>query len=366
MRKLKLLMVALMAMAGLGMNAQTWTGSDPAEGTFFLYNVGTHNFLNVGDKSAGWGTNAYLTAEYGLDIIFEANNGAYNLNTQISNRGDSHYLNTDLWCDQGATPWTFTKVNRTDINAYTISNNGNYLIANEAGDDVEYTSLSNTERDQWQIIGRTDILTNLQANTANGVKRTIATFFISDPDFGRNDLRMSPNNFVWTFTSDGGDTVIPGSDTGYPGSGNTDITDNYPNYGCQFWNNTFNIYQELTNLPNGIYEFEIYGFGTNGTTKIYASTTGGTTEKVFKNQTGASDFHNALNNIDSYGGNVTGLFQVTNGSLTIGVKRESNSNRDWCVIDQARLYYYGDYTFAEAWGSDLQELITQATASTAS
>ena len=349
MKRIRLLLAVLAAMVGLSVNAQTWTGSDPAAGTFFLYNVGTGKFINVGDKSAGWGTNAYLTAEYGLDFTFEANGSAYNLNSLVSNGGTNHYLTTALWTDGAATPWTFTKVDRTDINAYTISNGSSYIVANAAGTDIEYVALSGTERDQWQIIGSSDILTNLQANTAAGVKRTVATFFISDPDFGRNDMRR-PN---WVFTNNGGNATVPGYGVNQG---------NKQNYGCEFWDNTFDIHQNLTNLPNGIYEFEIYGYGTKGSTYVYATTAGGTTSKVFKNQTGAKDFQTALDNIDNYGGNVTGLVQVTDGNLTIGVKRETNSGGDWTVIDQARLYYYGDYTFADAYGADLKVLITEAQA----
>ena len=355
MKKLRLLFAATAAVFAMNATAQTWTGSDPAEGTYFLYNVGTGKFINVGDKSAGWGTNAYLTADYGLDFIFEAaSDGAFNLNSQVSNGGASHYLATGMWCDGAATPWTFTKVNRSDINAYTISNGESLIVANAAGTDVEYVAASGTERDQWQVIGREDILANLVANTANGVNRTVATFFISDPDFGRNDLRMSPNQKVWQYTFSGGNKTIPGRDLNLGGTGNQ------KNYGCEFWNNTFDIHQDIVDLPSGIYEFEIYGFGTNGTTFIYATTTEGTTEKVFKNQTSAANFATALDNIDNYGGNVTGLVRVTDGKLTIGVKRETNSNYDWTVIDQARLYYYGDYTFAECYGADLKELIATA------
>ncbi len=349
MKHLRLFVAAIAAVFGLSSYAQTWTGSDPAEGTFFLYNVGTGKFINVGDKSAGWGTNAYLTAEYGLDIQFELNEGAYNLNTRISNGGSNNYLTTALWCDGGATPWTFTKVDRSDINAYTISNGDSYIVANEAGTDIVYAALSGTERDQWQLIGSSDILANLQANTAEAVKRTVATFFISDPDFGRNDMRR-PN---WVFTNNGGNVTVPGYGVNQ---------NNQPNYGCEFWNNTFDIHQDITNLPKGIYEFEIYGYGTKGTTYIYATTGDGTTtEKVFKNQTSTSSFQTALNNIDNYPGNATGLVQVgEDGKLTIGVKRTENTGGDWTVIDQARLYYYGDYTFAECYGADLKDYIEEA------
>ncbi|MBQ7443039.1 MAG: hypothetical protein IJS59_04115, partial [Bacteroidaceae bacterium] len=349
MKKIKLFLAAVAAMVTMGVNAQTWTGSGPAEGTFFLYNVGAGKFINVGDKSAGWGTNAYLTAEYGLDFIFEANGTNYYLNSRISNGGSSYYLNTALWCDQGATPWTFTKVDRTDINAYTISNGSSYIVANAAGTDIEYVALSGTERDQWQLIGSSDILANLQANTASGVNRTQATFFISAPDFGRNDTRVSS---AWPYTYSGGNVTVAGP------SGSSQ-----KNYGCEFWNNTFDIHQDLTSLPNGIYEFEIHGMATNGTTYVYATTASGTTSKLFKHtSSNGANFQGVLDDIDSYSGNVTGLVQVTDGTLTIGVKRETNSSEDWTVIDQARLYYYGDYTFAQAYGADLQVLITTAQA----
>ena len=345
--KRKLLLAMAFIASVFTANAQ-WTGSEPAEGTFFLYNVGAQKFINVGDKAAGWGTNAYLTAEYGLDFIFEANGEAYNLNSRVSNGENSHYLNTAMWCDQGATAWTFTKVDRSDINAYTISNGDSYIVANAAGNDVEYAALSGTERDQWQIIGRADILANLEANTAAGVKRTVATFFISAPDFGRNDTRVAS---AWPYTRNGGNATVAGPNG------------NQKNYGCEFWNNTFDIHQDLTDLPNGIYEFEIYGMATNGTSYVYATTTEGTTEKQFKNtSSNGLSFQGVLNAIDDFGGNVTGLFQVTDGKLTIGVKRENNSSSDWCVIDQARLFYYGDYTFAEAYGADLKVIIQEAKA----
>lgn len=344
------LLLTLLAFVGVNLtgNAQTWTGSDPSADTYFLYNVGTSKFINVGDKSAGWGTNAYLTADYGLDIQLEyVGDGVYNLNTQISNGGSNNYLNTALWCDQGATPWTFTKVDGASVNAYTISNDGKYIVANAAGTDVECKEDGTGANAQWLLIGSSDILANLQANTATEVKRTVATFFIKDPDFGRNDMRR-PN---WVFTNEGGNVTVPGAGVSQG---------NNPNYGCEFWNNTFDIHQDLTGLPNGIYEFEIYGYGTNGTTYIYATTADGTTEKVFKNQTSAANFQTALNNIDNYPGNATGLVQVTDGTLTIGVKRETNSAADWTVIDQARLYYYGDYTFAECYGADLKDYIAEA------
>ena len=58
MRKLKLFFAAAAALFAMNATAQTWTGHAPAEGTFFLYNVGADKFINNGDPKEDWGTNA--------------------------------------------------------------------------------------------------------------------------------------------------------------------------------------------------------------------------------------------------------------------------------------------------------------------
>ena len=123
MKKLKLLLAFCALMLGWSSaSAQSWTGNAPADQkSFYLYNVGAQKFINNGDPKEGWGTNAYLQAGFGMDIKLEASSGAYNLNTNVSNGGDNHYLGTSTWCDGAATPWTFTAV-AGQANTYTISN----------------------------------------------------------------------------------------------------------------------------------------------------------------------------------------------------------------------------------------------------
>ena len=74
MRKLKLLTAIFTLLLAGGLiqkaNAQSWTGNEPAEGTFLLYNVGADKFINNGDPAQEWGTNAYLQAGFGMDIKF--------------------------------------------------------------------------------------------------------------------------------------------------------------------------------------------------------------------------------------------------------------------------------------------------------
>jgi hypothetical protein len=138
MRKLKLLIASCALFGGtLTSWAQSWIGNEPQEGTFLLYNVAADKFINNGDPKEEWGTNAYLQKGFGLDMKFELKDGAYNLNTNVSNGGDNHYLATSTWCDGGSTPWTFTAVEGQD-KTYTISNGDSYLVANDALDDVVY------------------------------------------------------------------------------------------------------------------------------------------------------------------------------------------------------------------------------------
>ena len=50
MRKLKLLIAACALFGGtLTSWAQSWTGNEPQEGTFLLYNVAADKFINNGD-----------------------------------------------------------------------------------------------------------------------------------------------------------------------------------------------------------------------------------------------------------------------------------------------------------------------------
>ena len=250
MKKLKLFLAACAAMVGLSANAQGWTGSEPAEGDFYLYNVGAGKFLNAGDRAANWGTNACLSANYGLDFTLEANGTNYNLNSKNSNGGASNYLATSLWTDGAATPWTFTSVGEK---VYNISNGENYLAANAAGDDVELTTSNDGNNARWILVSRASVIDAMSSATKDSPMNI--SFLLGAPDFNRNDTRaQNGKSWIWT-NADGNVTVAgPNAERG--------------TFGCEFWNNTFDINQTLTEMPDGTYEFKIAGYGTNGTTSV--------------------------------------------------------------------------------------------------
>ena len=301
----------------------TYTVEKPliAEGTYYIKNVATQKFLAAGSS---WGTHAVVNDE-GLDIAITLADGKYTLDTQISNGGSNNFLNGSAadgpWTDGGSYGWTVTEV---EEGVFTLSNADDKYIA--VGDDNKLTFTEETaEAAQWTLVSVADHdaanLATLDAATAeNGVD---ATFFIKGANFNRNDLR----NNNWKATKSGGNQTIGGPSA------------DRATYGCESWNNTFEVSQTLENLPEGVYQFSIAGYGTNGTTYIFA----GESEAAFVNTESAANFGAALDAIasGSYTGNVTGKVNVMNGTLKVGVKRESQVGQDWAVFDNARLTYFG-------------------------
>ncbi|MBQ5982227.1 MAG: hypothetical protein IJL54_08685 [Prevotella sp.] len=324
MKHLRLFVAAIAAVFGLSSYAQSWTGDNPANGDFFLYNVGAKKFVSAGDPAAGWGTNAYLTEQATLDFGFtDLGDGTYSLDSRHSNGGTSQYMSESLWVDgaQANSKWTVTATGDAN-NSFTLSCNGVYMVANAAGTDVETVASADGDNAKWLLLSKATLTAGLaEATPANPMD---ATFFIQCSTFNRNDTETS----YWTCERSGGNFTIAGPNA------------NRGTYGCELWNNTFDIHQTITGLPAGKYELTVDGYGTNGTTYIYA---GDIVEAPFKNTASASNFATALDEIGngSHKGNTTGLFDFTGGDLKIGLKRTSQVGADWTVFDNFRLTYYG-------------------------
>ena len=287
-----------------------------ADGKYYILNKGTEKYLAAGSN---WGTHAFVNAE-GLDYTLAFADGKYTLDSQVSNGGNNHFLNGE-WNDGAAMGWTFAEVAE---GVYTISNGTAYLTAGEDG-RVTLAADATVAAAQWTLVAAADRdaanLATLETATAeNGVD---ATFLMKGANFNRNDLR----NQAWTATKSGGNQTIAGPSA------------DRATYGCESWNNTFEVSQTIENLLEGVYEFTIAGYGTNGTTKIFANET----EAAFVNTTGSANFGAALDEIaaGSFTGNTTGKVIVLGNTLKIGVKRTEQVGQDWTVFDNARLTYFG-------------------------
>lgn len=193
--------------------------------------------------------------------------------------------------------------------------------------------------------------------------------------------------------------VNPSFDTGTSEgwTGNVTVSKDYKN--CEAYEKTFDLYQDITNLPDGVYELSVLAFqrvGTNedasaahdnGTENITAFIYANDLETPFtspytygmKEPSGGTpaDYKYNLNGEDVYIPNsmqgmaaaiaenpkaytVTVPMLVEGGTLRIGVrakKRPSNSH-DWAIWDNFRLKYLGSK--GDALGAVTTPLIAKA------
>lgn len=193
--------------------------------------------------------------------------------------------------------------------------------------------------------------------------------------------------------------VNPSFDTGTSEgwTGNVTVSKDYKN--CEAYEKTFDLYQDITNLPDGVYELSVLAFqrvGTNedaskahdaGTENITAVIYANDLETPFtspytygmKEPSGGNpaDYKYNLNGEDVYIPNsmqgmaaaiaenpkaytVTVPMLVEGGTLRIGVrakKRPSNSH-DWAIWDNFRLKYLGSK--GDALGAVTTPLIAKA------
>lgn len=193
--------------------------------------------------------------------------------------------------------------------------------------------------------------------------------------------------------------VNPSFDTGTSEgwTGNVTVSKDYKN--CEAYEKTFDLYQDITNLPDGVYELSVLAFqrvGTNedasaahdnGTENITAFVYANDLETPFtspytygmKEPSGGNpaDYKYNLNGEDVYIPNtmqgmaaaiaenpkaytVTVPMLVEGGTLRIGVrakKRPSNSH-DWAIWDNFRLKYLGSK--GDALGAVTTPLIAKA------
>lgn len=347
MKRFKLFITALLAGCTLSMNAAEWTGDAVTDGTFYLYNVGTGKFLSAGDPTADYGTRGWLTKSYGIDVTLAASGDGYTIDSKIFRDGklDSkiHFMGNNSYLDSDATPFTFTKVG--DANIYTISSENKYLTGTDS--KIDFTTATNDDSQKWQLISRDELLKAME--NATKTSPMDVTFLIKTPDFARGDVERVKN---WKEPDNKGAIIVScANETPNP------RTDRY--YGCEFYGNIFNFNQTLTGIPAGVYELTVQGFGTQGTTILYA----GITEKPFANTTpSVNNLRAALNAFANgeYTGNTTGKFAHTGGDLTIGIKRTTENSNHWTAFDNFQLTYYG--IDMEAYATELNAAITTAEA----
>ena len=315
----------------------------------YLRNLRDGKYLNAGQS---WGTQAIL-ADNPLDLqLVPLPNGKYALDTRISNGNFNHFAGANGYLDGSVTPFT---INYLDDRTITLTTDGTHYWGSTGGTVVS-TSLSSASAKgaQWEMLTHDDLIRTL--SEATPIQPIDATFLILCPDFGRNDTRIS----AW-------------QGSGFITGGNAD------NHIAEGYNTAFDAYQELTDIPNGIYELKALGFYRNGgdgpakaaslrssgqevlNALLYANDASLPLPSIFegadRNGTvGASStlgrVPDSMSDASSYlsAGAYTPQslrFVVNNNTLKFGVRKEAQVDSDWTVFDNFRLSYLGQSTVGD-------------------
>lgn len=160
---------------------------------------------------------------------------------------------------------------------------------------------------------------------------------------------------------------------------------------AEFYNKDFDMYQELTGVPNGLYEFSVYGFYRTGANdggeafrngaenliaKLYANNSAASIMSLYTytsaecgcTSDGTNGYINVRQNADEafqagfYADNKVRVI-VTDGTLKIGVRGTGHEDTSWFAFRNFGLKYFGAATQEDMmafWHSAQQEANTIA------
>lgn len=317
-------------------------GEEPQIATYYLKNVESGLYLTAGNS---WGTQASLGA-HGLDLVItQLENGKYTIDTNLAN-GDKHYLGNGFM-DAALTEWTISEV---EEGVYNITLDGTNYIGYDGETTVVAFNLTDATAAaaQWTLVTKEDLLAEMAVATEENPAD--ATFLITGQGFNRNDTNR---NNAWE-----GTPALGGDNT---------------NFCAEKFNTTFDVYQTLTNVPNGYYIVTVQGFYRNGgfaeaaaahnagtealNAVLYANNESTPIMSIFAESKEAAEGgwgteteagyipNNMANasNVFTAGAYATNklLVCVEDGTLTIGVKKEAVTENDWTIFDNFELSYLG-------------------------
>ena len=364
--------------------ADIYTGSEPAEGTFYLYNIGTGMWLANGSD---WSTHCAVDV-YPLPITLVSNgDGKFKMQTHMFAGKEEKYINWNAYTDTGdQNTWQFNAV-EGKTNVYTINSEGDRVDVgrllgydpfgpNDKGDYRYWSNVAKDREDvnnvnnQWKLVSE-DELATLQA-AATEENPVDVSYLINNGGFSRVwGLDM------WTKTAEGGNGgahVSVGDDGDF--NRNSD-------YGYEFWNtNSFSFTQKLTGLTPGKYRVSVNGFFRQGDRWYQRDIVNNDGDLISEAYLKANDQTALLPNIatgadklpvaieqegaiswqtDSKNGSMpheastslhfleTGIYTTSvdvtvgeDGELTIGVGQDNKTtDNSWTIFDTFRLTYLG-------------------------
>lgn len=307
--------------------------ADLAEGDYIIQNVATGKFLGGANS---WGTQASLVDNGRIFTLSKLENGKYNLDSHTYDKADKHFLNNG---------WVDGVLN--EIAIYIVE--GGYAFGTDTDNcysaQDETTLLATTgfvadANSAWKLISVEEAIEILAASETGD-----ATFLLKNASISRNLYNPSFEN-AWQ-----GDSFSVGDDKD---------GEYRQNKNAEVWNKPpFNIYQTIK-IPNGVYNVSVQGFyrynNTNANTNEVAIAAHADGTEVISSFLYANDKEVSLTSIadeeaaaalgqipfsqkDARIAFEKGLYNntvevtVTDGSLTVGIKKKDHIGADWTVWD---------------------------------
>ena len=311
--------------AVFALNASAWDGS---EGKVYLQNVSSGLWWGAGNS---WGTQASLLKHPEYVILHKMDDGTYQMETQVSNGGTAYYFEGAFMDNGSPVNLTFEKLRET----YNISN-GSVYYGYDGSSTVLAQRALGAEGLEWKVFTEEEMIANLaNATESNPVD---ATFYILDPNFGRNNrntVKYGDNNWGGAWTMVASNQTLHGGD-------NTNMC-------AESWKSSFTLSQTIS-VENGKYRLYAQAALTD-----YAEKYDGANYPVVY----INDKYLPFNNMEEGDrgtsmGQLSGSFtagkygvgpidvNVTDGSITVGVKGTRTDT--WCIWDNFELYYLGPIT----------------------
>lgn len=360
MKKTLFTFVFLLALATGGMlKAQSgWIPSEAAAGTYYLYNVGKQAFLTGGND---WDTRATLNSYGAMPVTLISSGTSMSFYISTAPTYTDLYLGSDGYVDKlntssKYTPWIFTPVEgMTNVYTMKTTNDNTYLYGRPADTKTSVGASFSDNWGYWMLITKENMINYLSEN-ASADNPVDATFALQNAKIGRvSDVSC------WQ-----GSPAFNGVDG---------------NWCFEKYNTTFDVYQEVEGMPNGIYKLNCQGFYRMGGRTNAANNCNAGTESlnafyyindsqaplksIFSQYSHYSAYDSNYNENTAYTINGTTYYipnshkqaaycclkddywnepiqvVVTDGKLRIGVKKTVAVGSDWTIFDNFVLTYYG-------------------------
>jgi len=192
-----------------------------------------------------WGTRAALIPNSVLWNLENVDGNVYHLDSYQSNGGDMHYLGSNAYVDAAVCDIYLTKDEQDGTYTLSLQEGSNYLSVAEIG--FHKLPALGWDGDASKAIKFTVVSSEAEIQPGDNV-----TFLIRNANFDFN------NRWGGYLSSSGNNQLRDKEPAWTIEASNKELHGGVaPNICAESWHSSFNLYQTLTNMPNGVYEMTV-------------------------------------------------------------------------------------------------------------